>query len=234
MTRAKYIHDTKLLKLLSLQKLSRVFFFFLPSPFPHFSAVEVLQIYSMLSLPANVRLEIQTKVKTCRKRAELCGEFEHDWWSGRWCAGNKWMERWNSRNLCTEWITDLMTCFVSLPNEASRLNFDCVVRIYANSRLYLWHELKTLIKCDEVSDKLAQTKGLSNCIALPHISSGACWRNNRRPLFPLRPQQKCISALVTCRTRDAMHHFLGRPQNGERSGEKLKSSIFVHLLCALQ
>lgn len=35
-------------------------------------------------------------------------------------------------------------------------------------------------------------------------------------IVPAKAGAKCISALVTCWTRDAMHHFLGQPQNGAR------------------
>lgn len=69
-----FIHGTQLLEFLS--KLCWFFFFFITISAFFFCRSFANDFYAKSLV--NVRLEIQMKVKTCRKRTKLCNEFEHD------------------------------------------------------------------------------------------------------------------------------------------------------------
>lgn len=83
-----------------------------------------------------------------------------------------------------------------------------------------------------MSDKLAQTQGLSGALLATHFER-CMLTEQSESIVPAKAAvaagAKCNSALVTCRTRDAMHHFLGQPQNG---AEKNSNTAFLCIFCA--
>lgn len=127
-----------------------------------------------------------------------------------------------------------MTCFLSLPKEKRRRfrSQGAVMQIFS---VYLWHDLKTLIKCDEVSDKLAQTKGLSGAFKLHRFATHfeRYWRHNRSPLFPQRlqlwPRQNAI--LLWLRVGREMPCIIFSASRRMRRGNKRRKTQTQHF-CA--